>query len=91
MKQEDIVKRLRLFLEENFLYMRGDFDLKNDTSLVRTGIIDSMGVIELLYFIEEEFGVQVVDEDVTEANLGTINAVAGYVIGHSIADERQRA
>lgn len=91
MKPEDIVKRLRLFLEENFLYMRGDFDLKNDTSLVRSGIIDSMGVVELLFFIEEKFGVQVADEDVTEENLGTINAVAGYIMRHRMADERQSA
>ena len=80
MNRDEVVARIRAFVGENFLYMRPDFELDNDDSLMGEGVVDSMGVAEMLYFLEEEFGVVVADEDVTEENLGTINAIAGYVL-----------
>lgn len=88
MTRDEVVSRLREFVRENFLYMRPDLELENDASLMGEGIVDSMGVAEMLYFLEEEFGVVVADEDVTEENLGTISAIAGYVL-ECRADERR--
>ncbi len=66
-------------MEENFLYMRPDFELRNDQSLMGNGIVDSMGVMEMIQFLEEEFGVEVDDADITEENLGSIDAIAEFV------------
>jgi len=79
MTHDDIRRRLRGFMEDNFLYMRPDFKLGDDDSLMKTGVVDSMGVVEVLAFLEDELGVKVPDTDVTEANLGTINAISEYV------------
>ena len=82
MKRDEIISRLRQFVDDNFLYMRPDLELDNDDSLMGKGIVDSMGVAEMIYFLEEEFGVIVDDEDVTEENLGSINSIATYVEKH---------
>ncbi|HSH45214.1 MAG TPA: acyl carrier protein [Longimicrobiales bacterium] len=91
MKKEEIQSRLRGFVDDNFLYMRPDFELGADDSLMGNGIVDSMGVMEMIYFLEEEFGVAVGDEDITEENLGTLNAITNYVVANGGGAESQVA
>jgi acyl carrier protein len=74
-----VVERLRQYIVENYLYMRQDVQLLDDDPLLAKGIIDSMGVMELIVFLEEEFGVAVADVDITEENLGSLAAIARYV------------
>ena len=52
-----------------------------DTLLIEEKIIDSMGVVELLAFIEETFGVEVDLEDLTIENFATIKEIAGLING----------
>lgn len=87
MTRAEIITRLRGFIEETFLYMRPDFELGDDDSLMGKGIVDSMGVMEVIAFIDEELGVTVADTDVTEQNLGTINAIANYVLARQEATQ----
>lgn len=89
MKQQNVLNGVRAYVTENFLYMRPDTQLGDDDSLMGTGIIDSMGVMEVIAFLEEEFGVIVDDSDITEANLGTLNAIAAYIVPRM--QERQTA
>lgn len=88
--KSQIISRLRDFVEENFLYMRPDFELKNDQSLMENGVVDSMGVMEMIQFLEEEFGVEVDDSEITEENLGSLDAIAGFVLSRR-GDEAQTA
>ena len=71
--------RIRQYIVDNFLYMRPDFQFTDDDFLMGKGVIDSLGVMELIGFIEEAFYVSVADDDVTEANLGSISAIARYL------------
>jgi acyl carrier protein len=80
-----VIERTRAYITENFLYMRRDFRLDDNDSLLGSGIIDSMGVMEVIAFIETEFGVEVGDEDVTEENLGSIRAISRYVVARAEA------
>lgn len=91
MNREQVLNRLREFVNENFLYMRPDFELKNDASLLGSGIIDSMGVMEMLAFLEDEFGVVVDEADVVEETIGTLDAIATYVMARQPATEPQTA
>jgi acyl carrier protein len=75
----EILTRVRGFLQENFLYMRPDLELGADDRLMERGIVDSMGVLEMLNFIETEFGVRASDDEISEANLGSLRAIAQFV------------
>ena len=83
MNPTDVLTRTRAYVQETFLYMRPDFVLGDEDRLLERGVIDSMGVMELLAFLRTEFGVVVADEDITESNLGTLADIARYVSGHS--------
>lgn len=76
----DVMSKVRGYIEENFLYMRPDVELGDDDSLLGTGIVDSMGVMEIIAFLEDEFGVIVEDEEITEENLGTLSAIGRYAV-----------
>jgi acyl carrier protein len=75
----DVISRTRAFIQENFLYMRSDIEFGDDDLLLKRGIVDSMGVVEVLEFLTEEFEVTIEDDEVTEENLGSLNATARFV------------
>jgi len=83
----EILERTRTYVRDNFLYMRPDFLLGDDDPLLAKGGIDSMGVLELLSFLETEFGVSVPDEEVTVANLGSLSAIARFVAAKVLRTE----
>jgi len=51
----EVSSRVRSYITENFLYMRPDFSIGDEDSLLGNGIIDSMGVIEVITFNQQEF------------------------------------
>lgn len=79
MDRNVILTQLRDYITENFLYARPDFELSDDDALLGRGIVDSMGVMEVVVFLEEQYGLQVDDADITEENLGSMSAIATYV------------
>ena len=70
--------KIREFIIENFLYGETD-GLKDDSSFIEEGIIDSTGVLELVEFLEKEFEVSVEDEEIIPENLNSIENTAKYI------------
>ena len=83
MTAADVIERTRAYITENFLYMKRDFVLNDGDSLLQVGIVDSMGVMEVIAFLEQEFGIEIADEDVTEENLGSVRAISRYVVARA--------
>ena len=53
--------------------------LKNDTGLLECGILDSLALLSLLVFLEENFNIAVDDYEVIPENFNTIEAICAYV------------
>ncbi|SPD74977.1 conserved hypothetical protein [uncultured Desulfobacterium sp.] len=70
--------KVRNFIIENFLF-GSDNGLKDETSFLDEGVIDSTGVLELVSFIEETFGIAVEDEELIPENLDSIKNIVGYL------------
>jgi acyl carrier protein len=70
--------RIRTFIVENF-YVADGATLGDDTSLIETGVVDSTGVLEVIAFLEEEFGLSIPDRDILPTNLDSIARIASYV------------
>jgi acyl carrier protein len=74
----EIRRKVRAFIVENFLF--GDENgVKDDTLFLDEGIIDSTGILEMVSFLEEKFGISVEDEELVPENLGSINNVVAYL------------
>ncbi|MBW1851048.1 MAG: acyl carrier protein [Deltaproteobacteria bacterium] len=70
--------KIRNFIVENFLF-GSDNGLTDDASFLDEGIIDSTGILELVSFIEEDFGIAVEDEELIPENLDSIKNVVAYL------------
>lgn len=70
--------RLRNFIRDE-LGGTTSVPLANDFPLIENGIIDSLGIYEVVQFIEREFGVEVADEDLVLDNFGTLDNIARLV------------
>ena len=70
---------IREFIIENFLFGHSNNSLEDDESFLDTGIIDSTGVLQLIGYLEQHFGIAVSDGDVTPANLDSVNSVVKFV------------
>lgn len=74
----EIKERIRNFIVENFLFGEAG-DLKDDTSFLNDGIIDSTGILELVDFIEQKFSIKVEDEELVPDNLDSIANLEIYI------------
>lgn len=74
----EIINKIRIFIVENFLYGDGN-NLKENTSFLEEGILDSTAVLELVSFIEAEFSIRVGDEDLTPENLDSLKNLRAYL------------
>lgn len=74
----DYEPTIKNFIIENFLFGDGK-NLKQDTSFLESGIIDSTGILELITFLEETYDIKVEDEELIPENLDSIKSVAQFL------------
>jgi acyl carrier protein len=72
-------QKLRRYVLENFLFTADDSGLADDDSFLEKGIVDSTGIMEVILFIEEEFGLSVADEEMTPDNLDSVDNLVVFV------------
>jgi len=70
--------KVREFVVENFLFGDGE-SLKDDTSFMEEGIIDSTGILELVFFLEETFGLNVEDDELVPDNMDSLQNIARFI------------
>jgi acyl carrier protein len=77
----DINASVRRFIGENFLFREDVQSIRDDDSFMDAGIIDSTGVLELVFFLEATYGIEVGDEEIVPENIDSIGAIVRYVQG----------
>ena len=76
----DIRQQIKQFIIENFLFAEDGHELDDDASFMDEGIVDSMGILELIVFIEETYQVTVEDDEIEPDNLDSVNNLYNYII-----------
>jgi len=78
--EKDIVpEKIRNFIARNFLFTDQGFDYPDETSFLKEGIIDSLGIIELVSFVEKEFGISVADQELLPSNFDSVARLTAYI------------
>ena len=78
MTQAEIEAQVREFLTNNFLYDPAA-GLEADASLLDNGVVDSTGMLEVIQFVEAEFGIQIDDMEVLPENLDSVRALTAFI------------
>lgn len=81
---DEVAKQIHTFIQDDLLMGQGA-EFNGDDALLEDGIIDSLGLLDVVTFIETEFGITVEDADVTLDNFGSVNAIASYVASSKAA------
>lgn len=72
------MQQLRSFIVENYLFgEEGSF--KDADSFLETGILDSTGVLQLVAFLEEKYGIRVEEGELMPENLDSVNSIIAYL------------
>jgi len=74
----NIKEQVRTFVTTNF-YVADPSSLNDTASLLDRGVIDSTGVLEVIFFIEETFGITVEDSEMLPDNLDSIERISNFV------------
>ena len=77
----DTERKVRKFIEDNFLFREDRLGIADSESLLDAGLIDSTSVLELVAFLESEFGLRMADAEIVPENLDSIRAIVTFVAG----------
>ena len=71
-------ERIKGYIIENFLF-GDDEGLDDQTSFLKDGIIDSTGVLELVNFLDDEFNIRILDDEILPEDLDSINNIVRFL------------
>ena len=76
---DNIKQQIGLYILTKFLPGEKSANLQDDTPLLTSGIVDSMGLFEVIAFIEQKFSIEVDDREAIFENFGRIQDIAAFV------------
>jgi acyl carrier protein len=75
----NVLARVRTFIEDNFLFRSDVSGLADSDSLLENGVMDSTGILELVAFLESDFAIQMTDAEIVPDNLDSIAAISAFL------------
>ena len=83
-----IEETIRTYIAENILFSGNGYPHADDTSFLEEGIVDSMGIMELVMFVDESFGITVEDEELVPDNFDSVSKLAAYIRRKSLVEAK---
>ena len=74
-----VEERIRDFIARNLLYSSDGFPYGDDASFLQEGIVDSLGILQLVEFTQKEFRLTVSQEEVTPENFDSVRKLGEFV------------
>ena len=78
MSEDHIKPKIKTFVFEKFPLARRQ-QLKDGDPLLESGILDSLGVLDLVHFAEQEFSIHIADEELTPENFESVDSITNFV------------
>jgi acyl carrier protein len=74
-----IEAQIKEYIARNLLFSDNGYPYSDDVSFLDEGIVDSVGVMELVAFVEDNFHISVEDLDITPENFDSVSKIATYI------------
>ena len=74
----DVINKVKTFIIDNFLFGE-EGQLEEETSFLGSGIIDSTGILELIFFLEQTFNIEINDDEVISSNLDSLVGIESFI------------
>ncbi len=76
---ENFEQKIAAYIAENILFSKKGYPHPLDASFLENGIVDSMNILELVMFVEENFKIKVADQDIIPDNFDSVSKLARYI------------
>lgn len=71
--------KIKNYILENYLFTDDQSALDSNDSFLNKGILDSTGILEVIYFLEDEFGIKIADEEMVPENLDSVKNIVDFL------------
>lgn len=82
MTNDNLELSIKEFIAKNILFNDKGFPYSDEASFLSEGVIDSIGVMELVSFVSDRFKMEVDPQDITPANFDSVRRLADYIRKH---------
>jgi acyl carrier protein len=76
---DNIATVVRSYIAENILFSGGSYSYSDEASFLDEGIVDSMNVLEIVTYVEKQFGIKVEDSDIVPNNFDSVSRIVAYI------------
>jgi acyl carrier protein len=76
---ETFAPEIKAFIVSNFLFGQEGAGFAEDQSFLESGIIDSTGLLELVSFVEQRYGISIADRELVPENLDSLRNISAFV------------
>jgi acyl carrier protein len=76
---ENYEQKISAYIAENILFSKKGYPHPLEASFLENGIVDSMNILELVMFVEENFNIKVADQDIVPDNFDSVSRLARYI------------
>ncbi|MEA5510552.1 acyl carrier protein [Crocosphaera sp. UHCC 0190] len=80
LQEQEVQQVVKKHIAEQFMYDKPEVNLDNDLPLIEQGIIDSVGIFQMISFLEDKFQVILDPDEVLLENFETVSAISSFVI-----------
>ncbi len=78
--KDTLHNQLRSFVIQNYLFGNEDAMVKPEESFMENGIIDSLGILELIEFCEDSYNITIEDNELVPENLDSLNNLTAFIL-----------
>jgi acyl carrier protein len=78
-ENQQVEQPIREFIANSIIYSQEGFHYADDASLLQEGVIDSLGVVELVAFVQKQFNMKVEQQEVIPDNFDSVVKLSAFV------------
>lgn len=75
----DSRRQIKRFVLKNFMFTEDEGAVADQDSLIKKGIVDSTGILELISFLEETFAISVAEDEMVPANFDSVDTITAFL------------
>ena len=75
----DTRRHIKQFVLKNFLFSEDESAVADHDSLIKKGIVDSTGILELISYLEETYAISVAEEEMVPTNFDSVDAITAFL------------
>ncbi len=75
----DFKEKVRKFIEANLVVFEDEAEFSDSDNIFEMGFVNSLFAMKLVSYIEQEFGIEVDNEDLEISNFSSVDRIVGYI------------